>query len=124
MKLSTVIIFSAQLFIEMITCKTNQPSFISPSARARIGASSQTLSTSPFYHHEKVITNFVQQMVNRGEEQNIYQLLKDVIEIEKAWRLDLCLRVFGQIACKMEMSPEPFYLWKKTFIYNLRKDPT
>ena len=124
MKLAIVIFLTTQLCLEQVTSNSIQPSFISPSTLARIGLDSQTLSTSPFYHYEKLITNLVRKMINRGEEKNVYLLLKNVIETEKAWRMDLCIRVFGPEACNSEMSSEAFYLWKKTFIYNLRKDPT
>ena len=101
-----------------------QPQNISILTPIGVKTQMMKLSASPFYKNERLITNLVGNMLNQGNEQAVFHLLKNIIEIEKTWRMEMCVRVFGPEPCKMEMSSEAFYLWKKTFIYNLRKDPT
>ena len=124
MKISIALLLSTHLFIKLASSENMQPEFLATITPVAGNPQLMTLSTSPFYHYEKMITNFVMNMVNRGEEQKVYLVLKNIIEIEKKWRMDLCIRVFGPTACSSEMSSEAFYLWKKTLIHNLQKDPT
>ena len=127
MILITLFVITLQFVLGIAATEYSQPFFLlHSSAWGRFVQKSEILklSTSPFYHHEKYITHLVRKMVNEGNEQRIVKLLLGVIEVEKAWRLHLCRQVFGVKGCSSEMSSEPFYLWKKALVYNLRKNPT
>ena len=126
MMLITFFFFALNIVLALAAPETYQASFLDSSAWGRFVQKSEILklSTSPFYHHEKYITQLVRNMVNEGNEQRVVKLLSSVIEVEKAWRLHLCRQVFGVKGCSSQMSSEPFYLWKKTLVHNLRKDPT
>ena len=114
------------VYLTLISAEIFEPSFLASSDLESFLNKSkiQKGSTSPFYQHERTIINLVQNLLIRRDEHRIFQLLSNVIALEKSWRLHLCIRVFGLQSCKSEMSSEPFYLWKKALIHNLRQDPT
>ena len=60
-----------------------KPSSISILTPVGVKAQMLKLSNSPFYQNEKLITNLVRNMVNQGNEQAVFHLLKNIIEIEK-----------------------------------------
>ena len=82
-------------------------------------------SASPFYREERAIATQVRNLIYQNEERKAFESLKKVIDAEKSWRLDRCMRVVGPGSCvKGVMDAEAFYMWKKTVIHYLTKDPT
>ena len=82
-------------------------------------------AASPFYRYERLITLQVKNLTYRNEEKKAFELLKKVISVEKSWRMELCQKVFGPDSCERKsIDAEAFYMWKKTIIHYLTKDPT
>ena len=125
MSFLAVVLFTAQLYMGLAIIDNGHGRFIISNLPSNsITIQMVELSISPFYQNEKLITNLVRIMLDHGDAKTIFHLLQNVIEIEKAWRMKLCIRVFGTKSCTCEMSSEAFYLWKKTFVHHLQQDPT
>ena len=72
-----------------------QPQNISILTPIGVKTQMMKLSASPFYKNERLITNLVGNMLNQGNEQAVFHLLKNIIEIEKTWRMEMRVRVLG-----------------------------
>ena len=82
------------------------------------------LTGSPFCINKQIYRQQFLKLACRGEERKSLFLVKSVVKIEKAWRHRYCVRVFGVANCAMKISDvNPFYLWKRKMIFDLRKDP-
>ena len=82
-------------------------------------------SGSPFASNKDLLQRKFLQLVEKNEGIKALALVKSIIMIEKAWRQRFCTRVFGVGDCSRKIeSIDPFYLWKRKMIFELRKDPT
>ena len=82
-------------------------------------------SLSPFYRNEKKIINRMQWLIYLNREEDALKLMRRVIANEKRWRHRLCFQLFGQASCSGNgNSAEPFFMWKKKLIHDLKVDPT
>ena len=91
----------------------------------RSSATAAYLSISPFYRHEKQISDVVKNYIESNQDKDALLVLREVVANERKWRLDLCLQLFGQVSCQRNPSlNEPFFMWKKKLVYDLLADPT
>ena len=80
---------------------------------------------SPFYRYEALIVRLVKIYIKNHREKSALTLLRKVIDFEKEWRFQQCVRLFGEKSCIfVNSSPKPFYIWNKKMIHTLLKDPT
>ena len=124
MQRSSLIIFC--VLLPSISC-LSQPEFDSPGIlwnKLEL-VSTLDLSSSPFNRYQWSIVKLVENYIGNRQTEEALKLLKRVIRMEKAWRLQQCIVFFGEKSCEREStSPRPFYLWKKRMIHLLLKDPT
>ena len=82
-------------------------------------------SGSPFHRNKKLIGEKFVQLVVSGQDGKALALVKTIVRVEKAWRQRYCNRVFGVDNCSMKIdSANPFFLWKRKVIFEMRRDPT
>ena len=120
-----LIFLSFYISTAFVHCIHRQPSFFTPNTIWKI-SNDYSSSISPFYKNEQELAFQIQYFINKGEGEKALELLKAVVKIERTWRLQMCIRIFGKKACKDNDSTSvfPFYMWKKRIIHNLNLNPT
>ena len=87
--------------------------------------SSLPAAGSPFHNNREQMLKKFMELVESGQELKALALVRSTIRIEKTWRQQYCMRLFGENDCLNDNSnPEPFFMWKRKMIHNLRKDPS
>ena len=82
------------------------------------------LSDSPFLSHRREITGKISQLFKQQQDVLAFRLLFTVIQRERNWRRQLCVKFFGPAPCKTGSGDRPFGIWRKRLINYLVSDPT
>lgn len=81
----------------------------------------QLLKHSPFYSNEIEIVGNVEKMLAKNDEMGIFALIKETVEVEKRWRLEMCLEAFGGMC---SLKGRPFGVLTNKLTETLTRDPT
>ena len=80
---------------------------------------------SPFHRNKFLLGRKFLKLVERHQESRAMAMVRAVVEIEKAWRVQYCVSIFGAANCSEKIdSANPFFLWKRKMIHKLKQDPT
>ena len=102
-----------------------EPEFLSPATMWRTVGTNPQLATSPFYTNEMAIGHLVHQLLTIQQDDKALLFMKNVIATEKAWRFQLCLKMFGSTPCVTKrLDARPFFIWRRQAMQNLLEDPT
>ena len=79
---------------------------------------------SPFYKRQREIANIVHALLMNKEDERALEIIKKSIQLEKAWRRQVCHKYFGRTACEYGIRNTPFDMLKVAAVNYLQRDPT
>ena len=103
----------------------DEPMFISPGIISKIFDPLAFHKHSPFYFNEQQIYKMVELFIKINQPEKAFQMLRLVVQSERKWRMEFCIRVFGFMSCNGNVgNAAPFFIWKTKFTHKLLLNPT